>query len=209
MQPCHLKSPPDSIFLSKYLTIMAQVVHWVDYSSTCGYFYQLWNGTVGGLFNDSTKLILDQEQGFTYFERKPHSEKRPQRKSYKWIDCPKDLNHKLEIVKRLDINLNSNGLKSKERQSVYLVKCKVTRFAKGFRLSNGIVQVDYQDDSKLVVNMKKKQIGLESSQGYTESTSIDKAADVLSIHKRLLLSKAMLKDLLKGPEWKLIYDPVK
>ena len=70
------------------------VKKWVDYSSKYGLGYLLSNGCTGVFFNDSTKIVIDQDGiRFQYYERKAVSttEKQDVMTAYTLTDFPKEL----------------------------------------------------------------------------------------------------------------------
>lgn len=70
------------------------VTKWVDYSTKYGLGYRLSDGSSGVFFNDSTKVIVEQNgQNFFYYERKAISstEKQDIMSSYPLNDYPKEL----------------------------------------------------------------------------------------------------------------------
>jgi len=70
------------------------VSKWIDYSSKYGLGYLLSDNAAGVFFNDSTKIVVAQNDAvFYYYERRAVSstEKQDVQSSYRFSDYPKEL----------------------------------------------------------------------------------------------------------------------
>lgn len=77
------------------------VKKWVDYSSKYGLGYLLSNGQTGVFFNDSTKIVIDQNaHTFYYYERKAVSqtEKQDVMQTHNLTEYPKELQKKVTLL---------------------------------------------------------------------------------------------------------------
>jgi polo-like kinase 1 len=83
------------------------VKKWVDYSSKYGLGYLLSNGATGVFFNDSTKIVLDQnDNNFDYLERKSKQDKQDQVQSHTLTEFPQDLQKKVTLLQHFKSYLN-------------------------------------------------------------------------------------------------------
>jgi len=155
----------------KSVAELVWVRKWVDFSSKYGLGYFLSNGTFGVFFNDSTKIILDINGKFNYIERR-YKDKQEIVFSHTLQDYPKGLNKKVTLLQHFKNYLEgkhkkfedaagtkvetkdySDGIIDKSiTPTVYVKKWLRTRHAIMFRLSNKIVQVNFQDHTEVVLN---------------------------------------------------------
>jgi len=149
------------------------VKRWVDYSDKYGVGYLLSNDSGGMLFNDSSKLIqMDNTDYFEYIIRKKE-DKSDLGYGYLLNDYPKELKKKINLLKHFKTYLESskvkpnlNNLSNQENihsrdllsspNLVYIKKWMKTKHAIMFRLSNKIVQVDFNDKTKIILSSTNK-----------------------------------------------------
>lgn len=91
----------------------------MDYSSKYGLGYLLSNNATGVFFNDSTKIVLDQQSQslqaknpmFYYYERKPISatEKQDVMTTHSLLDYPKELQKKVTLLQHFRSYLENNA----------------------------------------------------------------------------------------------------
>ncbi|CAI4228775.1 unnamed protein product [Auanema sp. JU1783] len=124
---------------------------WVDYSDKYGIGYQLCDNSVGVLFNDSSKLVLDEAGNeLTYIE------KSDQEHYYTMERFPPDLSKKVTLLKYFRAYMNEHLLKAGanavKKDGDDLARLPVlrhwfrTRSAIVLHLSNGTLQINYFDD---------------------------------------------------------------
>lgn len=82
------------------------VLNWVDYSNKYGIGYLLNNGYYGVFFNDSTKMLMKEEDLFYYIEK--NRSESEQLMPYSINNCPLELNKKAVLMKHFVSYLNEN-----------------------------------------------------------------------------------------------------
>ena len=128
---------------------------WVDYSNKYGLGYQLSDGTVGVLFNDSTKMMLSpNNHGVEFIDREGRS-------SDMTIDAyPQELHKKITLLKYFKNYMNEHLLNGGDASQAaaagqtlsHVKKWIRTKHAIVFRLSAGVIQVNFFDHTKLIIN---------------------------------------------------------
>ena len=113
-------------------------------------------------FNDCTKIILDHTNDYFEYIEKKSSDKTDAITCYKVNSFPKHLAKKMTLLQNFRTYLQGGKTQTyepsdkagpyshKEPTQIYLKKWMKTRHAIMFRLSNKIVQVDFQDKTKIV-----------------------------------------------------------
>eukprot|EP00051_Salpingoeca_urceolata_P002091 m.329 g.329 ORF g.329 m.329 type:complete len:619 (+) comp118_c0_seq1:411-2267(+) len=140
---------------------------WVDYSNKYGLGYQLSNSSVGVLFNDSTKMVLAADQ------RHIESVDRDSRGAAVTLctldSYPDTLSKKVILLKYFQSYMSEhllNGAAAVESASthepsvvglVHVKKWIRTKHAIVFRLSNNLIQINFFDHTKLIVNTPEGQ----------------------------------------------------
>ncbi|KAK6746935.1 hypothetical protein RB195_000278 [Necator americanus] len=130
---------------------------WVDYSDKYGIGYQLCDNSVGVLFNDSSKLVLDEAGNeLTYIEKN-------EKENYYGIDCyPDSLSKKVTLLKYFRTYMNEHLIKAGahvvKKDGDDLARLPVlrywfrTRSAIVLHLSNGTLQINFfEDHTKTIV----------------------------------------------------------
>ncbi|CAJ0602397.1 unnamed protein product [Cylicocyclus nassatus] len=130
---------------------------WVDYSDKYGIGYQLCDNSVGVLFNDSSKLVLDEAGNeLTYIEKND-------KENYYAIDCfPDSLAKKVTLLKYFRTYMNEHLIKAGahvvKKDGDDLARLPVlrywfrTRSAIVLHLSNGTLQINFfEDHTKAIV----------------------------------------------------------
>ncbi|XGW28953.1 hypothetical protein V3C99_008617 [Haemonchus contortus] len=130
---------------------------WVDYSDKYGIGYQLCDNSVGVLFNDSSKLVLDEAGNeLTYIEKN-------ETENYYGIDSyPESLAKKVTLLKYFRAYMNEHLIKAGahvvKKDGDDLARLPVlrywfrTRSAIVLHLSNGTLQINFfEDHTKTIV----------------------------------------------------------
>ena len=192
------------------------VVKWVDYSSKYGLGYLLSNGSSGVFFNDCTKIVLSpNKEIFQYIERR--SSDRTDIVSWyslkNYPDLPQMgkkvtlLQHfrsYLEGVKAESYKPTKNAppipIKSKSEHLPYLKKWMKTRHAIMFRLSNKLVQVDFQDKTQIKLSSETKMVTYLNKKGQVSKINIALAFEEnnTEMQKRLKYTKEILTHMLSS-----------
>lgn len=203
------------------------VKKWVDYSSKYGLGYLLSNKATGVFFNDSTKIVLDPKgHHFDYYERRA-SDKKDVGKEYTLTDYPKELQKKVTLLQHFRSYLEGSekpdskpddlsepdDLEKKEEpvstdpppdreieNVVYVKKWMRTRHAIMFRLSNKIVQVNFQDHTEIILSSESKVVTYVNKKGdrltYPLSTAMESSN--MEMAKRLKYTKDILTHMLQN-----------
>ncbi|KAJ8048918.1 Serine/threonine-protein kinase PLK1 [Holothuria leucospilota] len=133
------------------------VSKWVDYSDKYGLGYQLNDGSVGVLFNDSTRLILHQNQENLEYIDREWNEAYPTMTNY-----PESLKKKVTLLtyfrSYMTEHLLKTGAAMTPRESDDMVRLPYlnswfrTRSAIVLHLSNGTMQINFfNDHTKIIV----------------------------------------------------------
>ena len=183
------------------------VKKWVDYSSKYGLGYLLSNGATGVFFNDSTKIYLSPKgQQLCYIERKG-TDKQDVLQYLSLQDYPKDLQKKVTLLQHFRSYLEGDakdvtGGEAAELTGppVYVKKWMRTRHAIMFRLSNKIVQVNFQDHTEIILSSESKMVTYVNKQGERETFPLTSALEStnLEMSKRLKYTKDILSHLLNN-----------
>eukprot|EP00358_Blepharisma_japonicum_P005710 CAMPEP_0202941546 /NCGR_PEP_ID=MMETSP1395-20130829/1677_1 /ASSEMBLY_ACC=CAM_ASM_000871 /TAXON_ID=5961 /ORGANISM="Blepharisma japonicum, Strain Stock R1072" /LENGTH=406 /DNA_ID=CAMNT_0049636871 /DNA_START=447 /DNA_END=1664 /DNA_ORIENTATION=+ len=184
------------------------VKKWVDYSSKYGLGYLLSNGATGVFFNDATKVMLGPAgHRFNYMERKG-PEKQDIVTSHTLTDYPKELQKKVTLLQHFrsylegDIKLET-GIEDENtmRNPVYVKKWMRTRHAIMFRLSNKIVQVNFQDHTEIILSSETRVVTYVNKKGERMTYPLATAQESTNheMTKRLKYTKDILTHMLNTP----------
>jgi polo-like kinase 1 len=181
------------------------VKKWVDYSSKYGLGYLLSNGGTGVFFNDSSKIILSaQGHLFNYMERRS-SDRQDLVSSHSLSEFPKELQKKVTLLQHFRSYLEGDirqetGNEDAAVSSVYVKKWMRTRHAIMFRLSNKIVQVNFQDHTEIILSSESRMVTYVNKRGerstYPLSTALESSNAEMS--KRLKYTKDILTHMLSS-----------
>ncbi|CDW76958.1 protein kinase domain protein [Stylonychia lemnae] len=193
------------------------VKKWVDYSSKYGLGYLLSNQATGVFFNDSTKIIIDPNgHTFYYYERKAvsTSEKQDVMQTYNLTDYPKDLQKKVTLLQHFRSYLENNKeqpsptddllsqkkLPASQEPPVYVKKWMRTKHAIMFRLSNKIVQVNFQDHTEILLNSESRLVTYVNKKGERQTLPLNHALESnnAEMTKRLKYTKDILTHMLNN-----------
>ncbi|OMJ88795.1 hypothetical protein SteCoe_9179 [Stentor coeruleus] len=187
------------------------VKKWVDYSSKYGLGYTLSNGSTGVFFNDSTKIVLNiPGLRFKYFERKG-AEKQDVCNTYLLTDYPKELQKKITLLQHFrsylegDVKQETNEKPQEENlddATIYVKKWMRTRHAIMFRLSNKIVQVNFQDHTEIILSSESRMVTYVNKKGERNTFPLASALESsnLEMTKRLKYTKEILSSMLNNPK---------
>ena len=182
------------------------VKKWVDYSSKYGLGYLLSNGATGVFFNDSTKIVLDPNgYHFEYLEKQG-----PDRLDlvhhHTLTDYPKALQKKVTLLQHFRSYLegdsapsSTNAVPAKKLESaIYAKKWLRTRHAIMFRLSNKVVQVNFQDSTEIILSSESKVVTYVNKAGERMSYPLNSALESTNaeMSKRLKYTKEILTRML-------------
>ena len=189
------------------------VKKWVDYSTKYGLGYLQSNGSSGVFFNDCTKLVLDpSKEYFEYIERRA-SDKVDVVSTYLLKEYPKNLHKKITLLQHFRSYLE--GIKSpvtnpvdeaqqhqpaNGEHQIYQKKWMKTRHAIMFRLSNKIVQVDFQDKTQIMLSSENKLVTYNNKKGESSQYPIATAleSENAEMAKRLKYTKEILTHMLNN-----------
>lgn len=145
------------------------VIKYADYSSKYGLGYKLSNGSFGAFFNDSTKIILPQNQNkFCYIDKKNEHffllEQYPKEN--------KDLDKRVKLLMNF-INYfedekkgENNGVKKDESNCYIYVKIWIkTKSATTFILNNNTKQIIFKDKTEIRKKKGEKWIYYVNKEG--------------------------------------------
>ena len=188
------------------------VKKWVDYSSKYGLGYCLSNEATGVFFNDSTKICLDPNGfHFDYMERRS-ADRQDIGREYNLTDYPKELQKKVTLLQHFRSYLegtekpNPNAKVPEEVQRrqrrivdvVYVKKWMRTRHAIMFRLSNKVVQVNFQDHTEIMLSSETKVVTYVNKRGERSTYPLNSAMESANLEmvKRLKYTKDILTHML-------------
>lgn len=186
------------------------VKKWVDYSSKYGLGYLLSNGSTGVFFNDSTKILLSPTgDKFKYLERKG-----PDRQDivteHQLTDYPKELQKKVTLLQHfrsyLEGDIKQETGEEKQETSdfgnIYVKKWMKTRHAIMFRLSNKIVQVNFQDHTEIILSSETRMVTYVNKKGERNTYPLSNALESTNqeMTKRLKYTKEILSNMLSAPK---------
>ena len=188
------------------------VKKWVDYSSKYGLGYTLSNGATGVFFNDSTKIVLGAKgEKFRYFERKG-ADKQDVCNMYSLNEYPKELQKKITLLQHFRSYLEGDSKSDTgeqvvaddhfEDQTIYVKKWMRTRHAIMFRLSNKIVQVNFQDHTEIILSSESRMVTYVNKKRERNTYPLASALEStnLEMTKRLKYTKEILSSMLNGPK---------
>eukprot|EP00742_Colponemidia_sp_Colp-10_P009409 GILJ01010256.1.p1 GENE.GILJ01010256.1~~GILJ01010256.1.p1 ORF type:complete len:759 (-),score=114.58 GILJ01010256.1:264-2540(-) len=193
------------------------VKKWVDYSSKYGLGYLLSDGSTGVFFNDNSKIILSTDGSrFEYVERRAH-DKVDERFSHTLESYPSGLQKKVTLLKHFKSYLLGGDKElqqfAEERKSTrattpfssnsvvempYVKKWMRTRHAVMFRLSNKIVQVNFLDQTEIILSSENRSVVYVNKRGERSTYPLLEVLDTSNeeLAKRLKYTKDILVHML-------------
>jgi polo-like kinase 1 len=182
------------------------VKKWVDYSSKYGLGYLLSNGATGVFFNDSTKIYLSPKGQRLYYMERKGTEKTDIIHTLSLTDYPKELQKKVTLLQHFRSYLEGDakdetgvGEESETQITpIYVKKWMRTRHAIMFRLSNKIVQVNFQDHTEIILSSESKLVTYVNKRGERTTYPLSSALEStnLEMSKRLKYTKDILTHML-------------
>eukprot|EP00985_Skeletonema_marinoi_P018590 scaffold10417_cov137-Skeletonema_marinoi.AAC.14 len=197
------------------------VSRFVDYTSKYGLGFLLNDGSSGVYFNDSTKAVLSaSSDSFIYIERRKSNSDSTSEPlaTYTLSDYPEDTlkkkvtllqhfrNYLSEQQKRAEDTgetqpITSDSTKSKAPEDmVYMKKWIKTKHAMLFRLSNDTVQVQFNDETQVLISSEGNLITFVDKEKNRTLHSISDIANnqQTDVSKRLKYAKEILSQLISG-----------
>eukprot|EP00045_Choanoeca_perplexa_P010102 m.101003 g.101003 ORF g.101003 m.101003 type:complete len:648 (-) comp15153_c0_seq1:134-2077(-) len=182
---------------------------WVDYSYKYGLGYQLSDGSVGVLFNDNTKMVLAADlENVEFTER----EKKGGATAFMRLsEYPEGMTKKMTLLKYfrdyMKDNLQDGPSALRHQQAGYqrglpfVKKWLRTKHAIVFRLNIGVVQINFFDHTKLVVNGPRDTVTYIDGDGSTriyslEEVSRSKHASIETMMARLSYATDVIEHML-------------
>ena len=184
------------------------VKKWVDYSSKYGLGYLLSNGSTGVYFNDSSKVLLGANGHTLHYLERKGPDRQETAAVYTLADHPKDLQKKVTLLQHFRSYLEGDskqetGLGESAQAAetpVYIKKWMRTRHAILFRLTNKIVQVNFQDHTEIILSSESKTVTYVNKVGersnYALATALESTNAEMS--KRLKYTKDILSQMVAG-----------
>jgi hypothetical protein len=179
---------------------------WVDYSSKYGIGYKLSNGWYGVLYNDSTKMLLNENCfDFMYIRRESSNQKETLHNLTDYYDFnsfPESLKKKVILLQHFKSYLDgvkfdvpkSAPFTRSEYNDIILKKWRRAKKAILFRLSNKVIQVVFQDVSELILSSGSGNVTFITSKREIRHTPLhhDLEKNDASLFKRLNYAKEIL-----------------
>ena len=180
------------------------VKKWVDYSSKYGLGYLLSNGCSGVFFNDSTKIVTDPKGEYLQYVERAGPNKEEEMTVYPSSDYPASLKKKVTLLHHFRkhlINEESFSSSHMKQPFAYVKKWLTTNHAIIFRLSNKIVQVNFQDKTELLLCSEKKVVTYMNKKGQRSCYALSNAMESgnMEMAKRLRYTKEVLTNMLQPP----------
>jgi len=185
------------------------VTKWIDYSTKYGLGYMLSDGTSGVAFNDHTKLIMPKSMNKIEYILRKGEQQRESLYVYNSEGYPKELEKKMLLLKHFKNYLQEGDEKENNEEEnhiqnpmeelnkeplVYIKKWLKTKHATMFRLSNKIIQVDFEDKTRIVLNSNQQMVYYKNKKGEMSQHPLLTALDVEypEMVKRLKYTKEIL-----------------
>ena len=194
------------------------VTKWVDYSSKYGIGYKMSNGCYGVLFNDSTKMVLNQNSfHFAYIRRESYSKENIENLTsfHTFADYPPSLKKKVVLIQHFKGYLDgvkfepdlavphpepveAQDKEGKQYFEMFLKKWKRAKKAVLFRLSNRVIQVSFQDSSELILASGSGSVTFITARKEIKTTPLysDLEKHDPSLFKRLNYAKEILLNMI-------------
>ena len=184
---------------------------WVDYSSKYGIGYKLSNGCYGVLYNDSTKMLLNENWfDFIYIKRESSSKKESLESltnHYDFQNYPESLKKKVVLLQHFKSYLDgvkfevptSAPFPKTHYEEIFLKKWRRAKKAILFRLSNKVIQVVFQDISELILSSGSGNVTFITSKGEVRNSPLyyDLEKKDPSLFKRLNYAKEILVHMIQ------------
>lgn len=185
------------------LTPVSWVSKWVDYSDKYGLGYQLSDGSVGVLFNDATRLLMNEDERNLQYIDKANKE------SFFTIDnAPSELYKKKTLLEyfhnymREHLLKTGSGVEIKEGGRLPFLRAWFrTRSAIVLHLNVGILQINFfQDHTKIILCPKMEAVSyIDEHRNFRtfKLSAIEKYGCSREVFVRLRYAKTMVERLQK------------
>ncbi|CAG9316872.1 unnamed protein product [Blepharisma stoltei] len=184
---------------------------WVDYSSKYGLGYLFSNSCVGVFFNDSTKIIADPAGSFFQYIPRAGRSRDEEITTYTFETFPDELKKKVTLLQHFRKRLSKDEPSAKldmtqqftkldmTQPLIYVQKWRTTPYAILFKLSNNLVQVNFQDKTELILCSNSMLVIYMNKLGersvYPLNTAMD--SENKEMTKRLIYTKKVLRSMLQ------------
>ncbi|GAN04909.1 protein serine/threonine kinase [Mucor ambiguus] len=150
---------------------------WVDCSKHYGFAYRLSDGTLGFLYNDGSVLTCCDGSAYYYVSYRAEDDRYVEQI---YTHVPHELEKKASLLQRFgayeekELKHDQSIPKSKQLNKVYLLKYYVSKEAITFRLSNGVIQLNFFKHYKLILyDAGKKVMFIDSDRKLTRYNTYD------------------------------------
>ncbi|KAK0409624.1 hypothetical protein QR680_004656 [Steinernema hermaphroditum] len=182
------------------------IAKWVDYSDKYGLGYQLSDDSVGVLFNDKTKLMMNAAG-----EQLQYADQNDKEQFYVAQHFPEQLKKKVTLLKYFRSYMQENLLKAGQQASKAGAELerlpvvrdwKRTRSAIGLHLTNGTLQVNFfEDHEKFILCPLMSAVTCITKDGSVFTITTSKMAEHGFSHelcRRLKYIKGLVEKLISG-----------
>lgn len=194
-------SPPLSC--SPALTSMARVMRWVDYSHKYGLGYVLSDGSSGVLFNDASKIVRAAGAAGAYTYLEPRAEPLVGRLTDP-APADKGLTKKLKLLAHFYDYLSARapppsceaaGAEAAGGLPAHVRKWVRTQHCILLRLSNRLIQVEFNDGSQLVLGGDGARVCYVETSGTATEYALGSLPANASLKKRLKYVRQVLASM--------------
>ena len=198
----HKRPSLDDILKSDFMNMGTSIPKTIE-AEKYGFGYILSNGNVGVYFNDNTKILYKPNgNNFVYIDNNEKAEFFMFKQ-----ELSKDLNKKVILLKTFKGYLFEEAKDTKEsntgegilaNQYIYLRKFAKTKHSILFRLSNKTVQINFHDNTEIILSQENKTVTYINKKGekfmYPLNIALD--TDNKEMTKRLRYTKKILFKML-------------
>jgi len=150
---------------------VVRILHWTDHTAGYGLGYTMSDGTVGILYNDKSKAIMDAKQeSFNYIT--VGAAKKEICARYTLKQYPGELRDKVMDLEQFNKNFTKKGQKAtpemmvkKADKPLYVRKWLNTKYAALFRMNTEDLHVIFVDNSMLVLSANGKKLQYINKRG--------------------------------------------
>lgn len=182
-----------------HTTPILYISKWVDYSHRYGLGYQLSNENTGVYFNDLSSIILaPASPAFTYISSNASD-------TYPVESPPKELEKKVYLLKHfksyMTAHLNGIAQEPEDTQDAgsktYMTHYQRSKTGMLFRLSDGTIQINYTDHSKLMIPSDLSSLRYVDTLKNVSCTSVHDAIGKEECREKVALAVTMIKTFLE------------
>uniref|UniRef100_A0A1I7Z3I5 Serine/threonine-protein kinase PLK n=1 Tax=Steinernema glaseri TaxID=37863 RepID=A0A1I7Z3I5_9BILA len=200
-------NPPLDDLLDPAASPVFWIAKWVDYSDKYGLGYQLSDDSVGVLFNDKTKMMMNAAG-----EQLQYADQQDVEQFFVAQNFPSNLKKKVTLLKYFHSYMQENLLKAGQRavpkagdelERLPVVRdWKRTRSAIGLHLTNGTLQVNFfEDHEKFILCPLMSAVTCITKEGSVYTITTSKMAEFGFSHdlfRRLKYIKGLVEKLISG-----------